>query len=240
MRPTLFISDLHLCTDRSGINQIFFDFLNNQATQAQALYILGDLFEYWAGDDDLTDPFNSTVVAALQDLSARGVALYLMHGNRDVLLGKLFADACGATLLPDPSLIDLYGIPTLLMHGDSLCTDDEDYQAYRAQVHAADWQQQFLTQPLTARKAFIQQLREKSEHEKRGKSQEIMDVAEDAVKATLRQHHHPRLIHGHTHRPARHLHSVDGKTCERWVLSDWYDHGEYLRCDEAGCVVEKL
>ena len=240
MRPTLFISDLHLCSERPAISRIFSDFLRTQAAQAQALYILGDLFEYWAGDDDLADPFNSMVATALRDLSDRGVALYLMHGNRDILIGKIFADACGATLLPDPSLIDLCGKPALLMHGDTLCTEDEDYQAFRAQVHDAGWQQQFLAQPLAARKAFIEQLRGKSEQEKHGKSQEIMDVAEDAVKAVLRQHRHPRLIHGHTHRPARHLHSVDGKTCERWVLSDWYDHGEYLRCDDSGCAVVKL
>lgn len=240
MRPTFFISDLHLCSERPAISRIFFDFLKKQALSAQALYILGDLFEYWAGDDDLAEPLNSMVATALGGLSDHGVALYLMHGNRDILIGKIFADACGATLLPDPSLIDLCGKPTLLMHGDTLCTEDEDYQAFRAQVHDADWQQQFLAQPLAARKAFIEQLRGKSEHEKHGKSQEIMDVAEDSVKAVLRQHRHPRLIHGHTHRPARHLHSVDGKTCERWVLSDWYDHGEYLRCDESGCAVVKL
>lgn len=235
MKPTLFISDLHLSRERPHINRLFFDFLRGPATEAQALYILGDLFEYWAGDDDLIDPFNAEIAASLRALSNGGVHLYFMHGNRDFLCGDQFARACGLLLLPDPTLIDLYGTPTLLMHGDTLCTDDLPYQAFRKQVRDPAWQRAFLAQPLPARKAMIEKLRLQTEQEKRGKTMEIMDVTLCAVTEALREHKVPRLIHGHTHRPARHTHEVEGEVRERWVLHDWYEHPAYLRCDVSGC-----
>ena len=235
MKPTLFISDLHLSAMRPRINQLFLDFLQETACHARALYILGDLFEYWPGDDDLAEPLHAEIAAALHQLHEAGVAVYFMHGNRDFLIGEEFAAASGATLLPDPTLIDLYNCPTLLTHGDSLCIDDPAYMAFRAKVRNPVWQTEFLAKPLAERKAIIEGLRRESNEEKTLKTAEIMDINQDALAAVLRKHHYPRLIHGHTHRPARHLHSVDGSTCERWVLTDWYEHGGYLRCGHAGC-----
>ena len=231
---SVFISDLHLCPTRPDINKTFFDFLQGPAAQAEALYILGDLFEYWAGDDD-DDPFNASVVTALHAYADRGPGLYLLHGNRDFLIGERFVTASGAQLLADPTLIDLYGTPTLLMHGDTLCTDDVEYQKFRAYSRNPAAQQVFLARPLAARKQEIAHLRERSAASKQTKSEEIMDVAPATVEAVLRQYGYPRLIHGHTHRPARHEHMVDGHRCERWVLADWYRRGSYLRCDAAGC-----
>jgi UDP-2,3-diacylglucosamine hydrolase len=236
---SIFVSDLHLCPTRPAINRIFFDFLRGAAAQAEALYILGDLFEYWAGDDD-DDPFNASVVAALRELADRGVALHLMHGNRDFLIGDRFAAACRATLLPDPTLIDLYGTPTLLMHGDTLCSDDVGYQQFRAKVRAPQWQENFLAQPLATRKQIIAGLRAENAEEKKLKTEAIMDVTPSTVEAVLRELGYPRLIHGHTHRPALHQHTVDGRRCERWVLADWYTSGSYLYCDAAGCRVIEL
>ncbi len=236
---SIFVSDLHLCTTRPAINKVFFEFLRSPAAQAEALYILGDLFEYWAGDDD-DDPFNASVLSALRELSDRGVKLYLMHGNRDFLIGDRFTAACHARLLPDPTLVNLYGTPTLLVHGDTLCTDDLEYQTFRTQVRNPDFQREFLAQPLAERKQKIEKMRAQSEATKKVKPEAIMDVAPATVEAVLREHRYPRLIHGHTHRPALHQHTVDGHRCERWVLADWYTSGSYLRCDVAGCRVIKL
>ena len=239
MNATLFISDLHLCPTRPAINQVFFEFLRGPAARAEALYILGDLFEYWAGDDD-DDPFNASVLKALRELADRGVALRLMHGNRDFLLGERFATACRATLLPDPTLVNLYGKPTLLMHGDTLCTDDVRYLEFRAKVRSPVWQQQFLAQTLARRKEIIAGLRSENAEEKKLKTEVIMDATLAGVEAALRTHDYPRLIHGHTHRPALHQHVVDGHKCGRWVLADWYTSGSYLRCDASGCAAVAL
>jgi UDP-2,3-diacylglucosamine hydrolase len=230
-----FISDLHLCTARPDINRVFFEFLRGAAREAESLFILGDLFEYWAGDDDLGDPFNDSIAAALAEYSRAGPALRFMHGNRDFLLNGEFAKACEGRLIDDPHDLDLFGAPTLLMHGDTLCTDDIDYQRFRAQVRDSTWQKSFLALPLDQRKQQIEAVRQTSESEKLRKAAEIMDVNQGAVEAVLREHDYPRLIHGHTHRPARHVHRVDGRSCERWVLADWYRRGSYLRCDERGC-----
>jgi UDP-2,3-diacylglucosamine hydrolase len=235
MTHSLFISDLHLCSSRPHITRIFLEFLKNTAPGAEVLYILGDLFEYWAGDDDRDNPEHAPVLRSLSELKKGGVSIYLMHGNRDFLMGKALASACGAELLPDPYPINLYGTPTLLMHGDTLCTDDVDYQKFRAMVRNPAWQSKFLSQSLVQRKQIIEDFRKRSEIEKGKKKAEIMDVNVQTVESTLRNHGYPRLIHGHTHRPARHVHSVDGKNCERWVLTDWYEHGGYLRCDASGC-----
>ena len=239
MPHSLFISDLHLSADRPEIASAFSEFLASTAAQAEALYILGDLFEYWAGDDDIEDPFNQQVIQVLAGLHSTGVAIYLMHGNRDFLMGETLAAACGAQLLPDPTLISVQGIPTLLMHGDTLCTDDTDYMAFRAQVRTPGWQANFLAQHLAQRKAQIELLRAQSKQAQSRKAAQIMDVNAGSVIRTLREHNYPRLIHGHTHRPARHVHEVDGRNCERWVLPDWYEQGGYLRCDETGCEAMK-
>jgi UDP-2,3-diacylglucosamine hydrolase len=237
MPHTLFISDLHLSADHPHSLAAFQRFIATLAPQAEALYILGDLFEYWAGDDDRHDPIHAQVIDALRGLSAQGIRIFLMHGNRDLLMGAELAQAAGATLLDDPTLLDLYGTPTLLSHGDKLCTDDVEYQRYRAQVHDAAFQKQFLAQPLAARKSYIEQLRRQSSAAKQDKSSEIMDVNDAAVAELLREYHYPRLIHGHTHRPMRHEHTVDGHRCERWVLSDWDHQPTALRCDAQGCRV---
>lgn len=232
----LFISDLHLCSSRPAITRQFIDFLRTTASKAQALYILGDLFEYWAGDDDLNDPHHSEVIAALNALGASGTGIFFIHGNRDFLLAQGFAEAAGITLLNDPTLLTLYGKRVLLSHGDALCTDDTAYQAFRQQVRDPAWQKTFLDQPLAARKAQIEALRLRSEQEKSHKTESIMDVNADAVRELIRAYDYPEfLIHGHTHRPALHTLELDGRVCQRWVLGDWYEQGSCLRCDATGC-----
>lgn len=235
MPHSLFISDLHLSREHPLSTQLFDHFIADVAPGAGALYILGDLFEYWAGDDDLADPFHAGVTDALRRLAANGTRLFIMRGNRDFLMDEALAAACSAALLPDPVMLDLYGMPTLLTHGDALCTADAAYQQFRAMVRGADWRSGFLAQPLRERKSQIEGMRAQSEQSKRGKAPDIMDVSEEAVLSLLRQYHYPRLIHGHTHRPAKHLHQVDGHACERWVLGDW-DAGraQILRADQAG------
>ena len=240
MSHALFISDLHLAPERPHINETFFRFLRDTAARADSLYVLGDLFENWVGDDDLADPFNLAIADALSALARSGVKLYFMQGNRDVLAGRGFAEYCGAALLPDPTLIDLYGTRTLLMHGDTLCTDDVEYQKFRIYARNPAFQQQFLSQPIGQRKQQMLEMRMKSEQHKQGQAAEIMDVAPMTVEKVLREFGYPRMIHGHTHRPARHVHTVDGHRCERWVLNDWYQRGGFLRCDAASCKAASL
>ncbi|MBI4809533.1 MAG: UDP-2,3-diacylglucosamine diphosphatase [Nitrosomonadales bacterium] len=235
MPHSFLISDLHLSTDHPRSAELFLRFAAEVAPGAEALYILGDLFEYWAGDDDLGDPFHQRICDALRGLDARGTRIYIMHGNRDFLMDEELGSACNATLLDDPTLLDLYGTPTLLTHGDVLCTDDTEYQQFRKLVRNSDWQAQFMAQPLAQRKAQIEQLRAQSKNEKQVKAMDIMDVNGDAVDELLRRYHYPRLIHGHTHRPAKHLHRPDGHLCERWVLGDWDEaRASILRCDAGG------
>ncbi len=237
---SLFISDLHLSPEQPRSTELFLHFAAAVAPRAEALYILGDLFEYWAGDDDLDDPFHRRITDALRELGTQGTRVYIMHGNRDFLMAKDLAAACGAWLLDDPTELDLYGTRTLLTHGDALCTDDTEYQRFRSQVRNSDWQAQFLAQPLAQRKTQIEQMRKQSEANKRSKEMALMDVNGDAVNELLRQHRYPRLIHGHTHRPARHLHHLDGHTCERWVLGDWDNRANALRCDSDGVSWETI
>ena len=235
-RHSLFISDLHLCSSRPAISALFTAFLATEAARAEALYILGDLFEYWAGDDDLHDAHHQEVIAALHQLGAGGTEIFFMHGNRDFLLAQGFANAANMTLLADPTLLTMYGKRVLLSHGDALCTDDVNYQAFRHQVRHPAWQKNFLDQPLLARKTQIAALRLQSEQEKSYKSESIMDVNTEAVRALLREYDYPELfIHGHTHRPAQHMVQVDGHACVRWVLGDWYEQGSCLRFDASGC-----
>ena len=235
MAHSVFISDLHLASERSRIIEQFFGFLRGPAREADALYVLGDLFEYWVGDDNLEDPLNESVAAGFAQLAAAGCAVYFMHGNRDLLVGESFAHRAAAKLLDDPTALDLYGTRTLLMHGDTLCTDDIDYQKFRAYARNPQTQARFLAQPLPARHAEMEALRARNKSAKQDKTAEIMDVNAAAVEQALREAGYPRLIHGHTHRPGLHVHRVDGHDCERWVLGDWYENGSYLRCDASGC-----
>jgi UDP-2,3-diacylglucosamine hydrolase len=199
------------------------------------LYILGDLLEHWIGDDDADEPFNRELFARVAALARAGVAVQLMHGNRDFLLSAAAADRAGVTLIPDPVERELFGVRTLLMHGDTLCTDDLRYQRYRRWARRPGLVRAFLALPRGVRQAIGGGLKRVSAGEKRVKAPEIMDVSERAIEAALRAHGYPRLIHGHTHRPARHVHVVDGHACERWVLADWYERASYLRCDARGC-----
>ena len=226
---TLLISDLHLTEERPEANERFIALLEKQGRAADALYILGDFFEYWIGDDDLAEPFNAVIASLLKDLTRRGVPVYLMHGNRDFLIGEGFCAATGASLLQDPTVLEIAGVKTLLMHGDTLCTDDLDYQAWRRKARDAAFQAAFLAKPLDERRQQVHQMREKSRQVVQEKTAEIIDVNDEAVRQALRSHAVRRLIHGHTHRPGRHAIEVDGKRCERWVLPDWYGRGGYLR-----------
>lgn len=237
-RPhSLFLADLHLAPDTPATTARFLFWLAEVAPAAEAVYILGDLFEAWPGDDFLADPFAKSLAGAMRDLTRRGTQLNLQHGNRDFLLGEAFLDTTGARLLPDSALINLHGTATLLLHGDSLCTDDLAYQQFRRQVRDPAWQQAVLAKPLAERLALARQLREQSEQAKHGKYDAIMDVNAEAVAAAFRQAACPRMIHGHTHRPARHVLTVDGQARERWVLPDWDENrGGSLRCDADGCV----
>ena len=226
----LFISDLHLSEERPGANERFFAFMEKEARAADALYVLGDLFEYWVGDDDLPDPFNAVVAGFFRGLS--NAKVYVMHGNRDFLVGERFCRETGATLLDDPTVADLGGERALLMHGDTLCTDDHDYQAWRRQARSPQFQQQFLAKTVPERKAAVMGLREKSKAVIGAKAAEIMDVNAAAVADAFRRHGVSTLIHGHTHRPGHHSTEVDGRRCERWVLPDWYGRGGYLTVDK--------
>ena len=232
---TLFVSDLHLTAERPAATQAFFWLLAGPAREADALYILGDLFEYWAGDDDLGEPFNASVAAALRSLANAGIAVYFLQGNRDFLVQRMFARAAGVTLISDPTVVDLYGTRTVLLHGDTLCTDDKRYQAFRRRVRRPWFQRLLLLTPLSFRRRLIERTRRVSELEKRVKKTDIMDVNAQAVAHTFREQGAQRIIHGHTHRPARHLHEVDGTPRERWVLSDWYTRGQYLKAAADGC-----
>jgi UDP-2,3-diacylglucosamine hydrolase len=235
---TLFISDLHLDAERPQITELFGQFIRSEARGADALYILGDLFEAWVGDDDPSDT-GAFVARELHALQASGVPVSFIRGNRDFLLGEDFARRAGMRILPDPAVVTLYGQPTLIMHGDTLCTDDLAYQQFRAQTRNPQWQAQFLAQPLAARVAFAQQARAASRaHQsglkKEGTMETITDVAPATVEGTFSRYGLDRIIHGHTHRPAVHELDVDGRPCERIVLGDWYDQGSVLRVDRKG------
>jgi len=213
----LFISDLHLQPESPATRDLFLHFLERHAAHARQLYLLGDLFEYWAGDDDIDTPFFAAIVRALAGVSRLGVRIFWIAGNRDFLVGEDFARAAGMTLLPDPHLTTLAGVRVLLTHGDAQCTDDLEYQAFRRQVRSNAWQQEFLRQPLAQRKALIQRLRDGSRQAQMGKTMDIMDVNRDAIDALFAESGAELLIHGHTHRPGTHRH---GKHV-REVLPDW-------------------
>jgi UDP-2,3-diacylglucosamine hydrolase len=224
----LFISDLHLCESRPAITHTFLQFLNDIAATAQALYILGDLFEYWAGDDAAT-PLHAEIIEAFALLHAKGTQVYLMHGNRDFLIGSIFCQQAKITLIADPTLIQLGETFALLSHGDALCTDDVAYQKMRAQFREPAWQAQFLSQPLSTRQSQIAHIRMQSEAAKAEKSMVIMDVNAEAVCELLSAYHFPPIfIHGHTHRPNTHLIEHGEQQTIRYVLGDWYEQGSCL------------
>src|SRR5438552_5474555 len=234
MAPTLFISDLHLAPERPRLIEAFHAFTRGPARGAAALYAIGDLFDAWLGDDQVKEPLAAGVAAAFAGLAATGTPVYLQRGNRDFLLGERFANASGATLLPDEVVHDLHGTPTLIMHGDQLCTDDVDYQRFRAYWQDPVHRRRLLAMPYFVRRGIATFFRVASRRATAAKSEVIMDVNDAAVAAAFRAHRVARMIHGHTHRPARHELVVDGRRCERFVLADWFRAASYLRVDAAG------
>ena len=237
---TLFISDLHLDLARPGIVEILDRFIANEAIYADALYILGDLFEAWIGDDP-EDEIGQRFIAAMKPMREARRPCFYMHGNRDFLLGERFAKAAGMTLLPDPSVVDLYGVPTLLMHGDSLCIDDAPYQAFRKLSRSPDWQRQFMARTRAERQAFAEQARKESQrYTTAGENTGLMDVNQQAVAAAMHAAGVKRMIHGHTHRPAVHTFELDGQTAERIVLGDWYDAGSMLKVESGSLRLSAL
>jgi len=230
----LFISDLHLTPERPAVTRALQRFLRLVPDTGDSLYVMGDLFEYWAGDDDLEAPAHRQVLDALGVCATRGIALYWIAGNRDFLAGAAFTTAARMTPLAEPFVFDLHGERTVLLHGDTLCTDDRAYQAFRTEVRSVRWRRDFLARPLAERRAEIEALRAKSEHEKAVKTPAIMDVNADAVSRLFADSGAARMIHGHTHRPARHDYVMLGRKVSRWVLPAWDDTPGYLRVDGDG------
>jgi UDP-2,3-diacylglucosamine hydrolase len=224
VKAILFISDLHLSFDKPQITRHFIHFLHTKARSAKAVYILGDLFDAWVGDDDFTAP-NAQIRRELKQLTDSGVEVYLQRGNRDFLIGERFANETGVILLDDYAVIDLEGEQTLLTHGDLLCSDDLAYQAFRVKSRTAEWQQNVLSKPLWQRLLFARWYRLRSFLHKQKKSNYVMDVNQTTVENVMEQHNCTRLIHGHTHRPALHEFELNGKKVQRFVLSDWNNKG---------------
>ncbi len=236
----IFISDLHIALSKKEITENFLIFLNNQATQAQSVYILGDLFDAWIGDDDNTPP-NKKIKTALKKLTDSGTQVFLQVGNRDFLIGKQFAQQTGVQLLDDYAVIELNGIKTLLTHGDLLCTDDLPYQAFREKSRTPDWQNNVLSKPLFVRLLAARWYRLRSYFHKSKKTDDIMDVNQQTVIEQMRKHDCLRLIHGHTHRPAIHDLDINGQPAQRFVLADWKkNRATYLRWDEQGYQIESV
>lgn len=230
-----FISDVHLGQDTPGSDELFLRFLQQDATEAHAIYILGDLFEVWLGDDAIPEQYQPAI-NALKNLTDQGTSVSLMHGNRDFLIGEYFCQITGCTLLNDPLLVEINGEPTLLMHGDSLCTDDVGYQQFRHQVRNPAWQHEFLKLSPPQRAAMARQAREQSKQHTSQKSYEIMDVNQQTVANIMQEFGVKRLIHGHTHRPDVHDFLLDGEEAQRIVLGDWHEDSAFImRCDEDGC-----
>jgi UDP-2,3-diacylglucosamine hydrolase len=234
---TWFISDLHLEPARSESTHLLFSFLQHIRGQAEALYILGDLFEYWIGDDFLETPAGKMVLPILQALKQvadKGTAIYLQHGNRDFLLAEQFATLSASRILPEQQVIDLYGTPTLIMHGDLLCTDDVDYQKARVLFRNPQWQAQILAKSIPERLQFAQSLRMQSQESAQSKQEEILDANQAAIEAAMQAANVRQLIHGHTHRPAIHEFELAGQPAKRIVLGDWYQQGSFLRVNPEG------
>jgi UDP-2,3-diacylglucosamine hydrolase len=230
-----FISDLHLDGNRPDLLRLFQRFMHGRALNADSLYILGDLFEAWIGDDD-NNPDYRAVISELKQYSDSGHLLFVMHGNRDFLLGARFATDTGCTLIDDPVVIDLFGRPTILLHGDSLCTDDKQHMEFRAEVRGKYWQKDFLSKSLAERQSIAREMRRQSMLNKSNNPGAIMDVNLDSVTQVMRKHGVDQMIHGHTHRPAVHVFDIDGMAAERIVLGDWHDNqGSVLQCTPDGC-----
>ena len=238
MSQTLFVSDLHLDQKRPHIIAAFCRFLN-ECSSADALYILGDLFEYWIGDDDPAIGLESAI-RAIRKLSDSGVPVYFIHGNRDFLIGKRFAKQTQCKILKDETVIDLYGTPTLVMHGDTLCTDDIAYQKYRAKARNPFIQKTLLMLSVKRRLKIAEGLRNKSKSATQEKTEEIMDVNQKTVEQVMSKHNINLLIHGHTHRPAEHEFNLNGNSYKRIVLGDWYEHGSVLRCTPDSITLETI
>jgi UDP-2,3-diacylglucosamine hydrolase len=237
---TLFIADLHLDPSRPAITELFESYLaSDEVRHADALYILGDLVEAWIGDDDDAE-LPRRIAAAIRAVRDASVPVYFMAGNRDFLLGETYAQRAGLTLLDDGTVHDLYGHPTLLMHGDLLCTDDVAYQAVRQQVRTPQWKAQIMSMSLEARRAFAAKARADSRAHTGATQESIMDVNTDAVQQALRDAGVNRMLHGHTHRPAIHALQLDGHPAERIVLGDWYEHGSVLKVTPAGTELHGL
>ena len=231
-----FVSDLHLRVERPDLTERFAAFLaDTAAANIEVLYILGDLFEYWIGDDDLADSFNAEVCALLRGTVDMGPRIRFIAGNRDFLIGETFAAAAGIELLPETTTVGTGGAPTLLMHGDTLCTDDIPYQEFRQMVRSRAWQANFLARPLPERRAEMESLRRRSAAAIQDKTAESMDANAAAIRAALTAHGCSRLIHGHTHRPGYEDIQLDSGSAERWVLSDWdTGRGDALEIGAAG------
>ena len=236
---TLFISDLHLEADRPEIGAQFLEFLAGPARAADALYILGDLFVAWIGDDD-PSPYYADMKAAIRDLADSGVPVFFMHGNRDFMIGESFAREAGVTILEDPCVIELHGEKILLSHGDYLCTDDVEYQQVRAMTRNPEWQAMMLAKSVEERSAFARQARQQSQARYGTLNEEITDVNQDAVEAAIREHEVKVLLHGHTHRPAVHPFHVDERPVHRIVLGDWSEQGSAVDWDADGPRLEEL
>lgn len=236
---TLFVSDLHLDIERPDIIALFLDFLQKSAAQTDALYILGDLFEVWIGDDE-TSTLNQAIISGLYQLTGSGTPVYLMHGNRDFLIGQEFSNSSGCSLISDPTIIDLYGTPTLLTHGDTLCTDDKDYMEFHAMVRNPDWQENFIRKPLHERRTIAKELRKESKNKTQNKPEAIMDVNQQTVEQVLLEHRAQHIIHGHTHRPDTHPFTLNAKPAQRIVLGDWYKRGSVLRCTPTECGLQTI
>ena len=234
MKPTLLLSDLHLAPDRAAAAAAFHAFARGPAREAAAIYVMGDLFDAWLGDDQRCEPFARAVVASLRGVRDAGVPLHVARGNRNFLLGDDFARVAGATLLNEQTVVDIAGTPTLLTHGDELCTDDVDYQRFRAWSRDPRSQRRLLRLPYFVRRLIAAWLRRGSRAATARKPESILDVNSAAVEQAFRTHGVARIVHGHTHRPAHHRLVVDGIACERIVLADWDDRGHYLAIDEAG------
>lgn len=230
---TLFISDLHLTSQRQDITQAFVDFMTHDAPKAEALYILGDLFEFWIGDDDNSD-LNQRVKSLIRSVVESGTRCYFVQGNRDFLVGKKFAKETHATILDDETLIDLYGTPTILLHGDTLCTDDVKYLAFREKVHNPLIQFIFKRIPLHFRHKLVKKVQNEAGNEKKQKSLDIMDVNKEEVVRVFQKHDALQMIHGHTHRPDMHNIDLNGKVAKRIVLGDWYNRSFVLKIDANG------
>ena len=234
------ISDLHLTPTRAAAQRQFERFLANRPAAGDSLYVLGDLFDYWAGDDDIDAPANRRIVDSLAACARGGVALYWIAGNRDFLAGDALMEAARMMPLADPFVFDLYGERTVMLHGDTLCTDDRAYQAFRDESRSAVWQRDFLARPLAERRAEIELLRARSEREKAAKPPHIMDVNENAVACLFDATGALRMIHGHTHRPACHEYLMFGCKTRRFVLPAWDRKAGYLRVDAAGAQLHDL